>query len=187
MKTQTRSAPGLRSPKKLRKTLSVPKLNFPRRPRQAGHEHLLGPKGRNRDRPAPVRPQLGDQRAASRRHRPVGRAEAGELGAPSSSSREPSPEPYPETSLSFLANVYNQAARRFYARHGVTLIASAFEAHEETGEVALMTTKHCLRFSFKLCPKQARAMGIKGRVSARSADAGLRKREAQVYPTAGNA
>ncbi|WP_417068673.1 peptidase U32 family protein [Niveibacterium terrae] len=75
-------------------------------------------------------------------------------------------EPYPETSLSFLANVYNQAARRFYTRHGVTLIASAFEAHEEVGEVALMTTKHCLRFSFNMCPKQARQMGIKGRVSA---------------------
>jgi putative protease len=75
-------------------------------------------------------------------------------------------EAYPETSLSFLANVYNQAARRFYARHGVTLIAAAFEAHQQKDEVSLMTTRHCLRFSFNLCPKQARKMGIKGRVSA---------------------
>ncbi|TJZ77306.1 peptidase U32 family protein [Chitiniphilus eburneus] len=77
------------------------------------------------------------------------------------------PVPYPETSLSFLANVYNDAARAFYTRHGVQLIAAAYEAHQEPGEVSLMITKHCLRFSYNLCPKQAKGViGVKGQVRA---------------------
>jgi len=67
--------------------------------------------------------------------------------------REPAPV-YPDKELSYLANVYNTLARRFYKRYGVELIAPAFEAHQETGEVPVMITKHCLRFSFNLCPKQ---------------------------------
>ncbi|WP_028311184.1 peptidase U32 family protein [Derxia gummosa] len=77
------------------------------------------------------------------------------------------PVPYPETSLSYLANVYNEKARAFYARHGVSLIDAAYEAHEEAGEVSLMITKHCLRFSFNLCPKQAKGVtGVQGQVKA---------------------
>ncbi|MCL2658169.1 MAG: U32 family peptidase [Betaproteobacteria bacterium] len=77
------------------------------------------------------------------------------------------PAPYPEAALSFLANVYNQAARDFYTRHGVELIAAAYEAHEEADEAPLMITKHCLRFSFKLCPKQAKGVqGVQGQVRA---------------------
>ncbi|MBL8310856.1 MAG: U32 family peptidase [Burkholderiales bacterium] len=77
------------------------------------------------------------------------------------------PVPYPATSLSYLANVYNQAARDFYAKHGVTMIDAAYEAHEEGGEVPLMVTKHCLRFSFNLCPKQAKGVqGVQGQVRA---------------------
>ena len=63
---------------------------------------------------------------------------------------------YPETHLSFLANVYNQKAREFYHRYGVQLIDAAYEAHEEKGDVPVMITKHCLRFAFNLCPKQAK-------------------------------
>jgi putative protease len=66
------------------------------------------------------------------------------------------PVPFPEETLSYLANVYNNAARAFYAKHGVKLIEAAYEAHEEAGEVSLMITKHCLRYSFSLCPKQAK-------------------------------
>jgi collagenase-like PrtC family protease len=77
------------------------------------------------------------------------------------------PAAYPEESLSYLANVYNVAARAFYSRHGVKLIAAAYEAHEETGEVPVMITKHCLRFSFNLCPKQAKGVqGVQGQVRA---------------------
>ena len=77
------------------------------------------------------------------------------------------PAPYPEDTLSYLANVYNRAARAFYEKHGVRLIAAAYEAHEEAGEVSLMVTKHCLRFSFSLCPKQAKGVtGVQGQVRA---------------------
>ncbi len=76
------------------------------------------------------------------------------------------PPVYPEAHLSFLANVYNQKARDFYHRHGVQLIDAAYEAHEETGEVPVMITKHCLRFSFNLCPKQAKGVtGVRTKVA----------------------
>ena len=80
---------------------------------------------------------------------------------------ETTPPPvYPESHLSFLANVYNQKARDFYHRHGVKLIDAAYEAHEEPGEVPVMITKHCLRFSFNLCPKQAKGVtGVKTKVA----------------------
>jgi collagenase-like PrtC family protease len=74
---------------------------------------------------------------------------------------------YPEKSLSFLANVYNDKAREFYKKHGVQMIAAAYEAHEEADEVPVMITKHCLRFSFNLCPKQAKGVtGVQGQVKA---------------------
>jgi putative protease len=38
----------------------------------------------------------------------------------------------------------------------VQLIDAAYEAHEEKGDVPVMITKHCLRFAFNLCPKQAK-------------------------------
>jgi putative protease len=77
------------------------------------------------------------------------------------------PVPYPDDSLSYLANVFNQAARDFYAAHGVKVIAPAYEAIEELGEVSLMITKHCVRFSLSLCPKQAKGVtGVQGQVKA---------------------
>ena len=66
------------------------------------------------------------------------------------------PPVYPDSHLSFLANVYNHKAREFYQRYGVQLIDAAYEAHQEKGEVPVMITKHCLRFAFNLCPKQAK-------------------------------
>ncbi|MGE4406354.1 peptidase U32 family protein [Pseudomonas sp.] len=76
------------------------------------------------------------------------------------------PPVYPEAHLSFLANVYNEKARTFYQRYGVQLIDAAYEAHEETGEVPVMITKHCLRFSFNLCPKQAKGVtGVRTKVA----------------------
>ncbi|TFW11457.1 U32 family peptidase [Massilia arenosa] len=81
---------------------------------------------------------------------------------------EADPRPvYPDTQLSYLANVYNEKARAFYMKHGVQLIDAAYESHEEPGEVSLMITKHCLRFSFNLCPKQAKGVqGVQGQVKA---------------------
>ncbi|OCG08696.1 protease [Gilliamella sp. wkB178] len=73
---------------------------------------------------------------------------------------------YPENHLSYLANVYNQKAREFYTQHGVELIENAYEAHEVKDDVPLMITKHCLRFAFNLCPKQAKGIqGVKTRVT----------------------
>jgi 23S rRNA 5-hydroxycytidine C2501 synthase len=77
------------------------------------------------------------------------------------------PAPYPQDNLSYLANVFNQAARSFYAKHGVKVIAPAYEAVQELGEVSLMITKHCVRFSLSLCPKQAKGVtGVQGFVKA---------------------
>ena len=80
---------------------------------------------------------------------------------------ETTPPPvYPESHLTFLANVYNDKARAFYQRYGVQLIDAAYEAHEEAGEVPVMITKHCLRFSFNLCPKQAKGVtGVRTKVA----------------------
>jgi len=77
------------------------------------------------------------------------------------------PVPYPEDTLSYLANVYNAQAAAFYARHGVRVIDAAYESHEELGEVSLMITKHCVRYSLSLCPKQAKGViGVQGTLRA---------------------
>lgn len=88
------------------------------------------------------------------------------LRLPRKAAAEP-PARYPEESLTFLANVYNTAARTFYAKHGVKLIEAAYEAHQETREVPLMITRHCIRYSLSLCPKQAKGViGVQGQVRA---------------------
>ncbi|MFN3987713.1 MAG: peptidase U32 family protein [Rhodocyclaceae bacterium] len=77
------------------------------------------------------------------------------------------PAPYPEDTLSYLSNVFNHKARDFYARHGVQVIAAAYESHEEEGEVSLMITKHCVRYSLSLCPKQTKGVtGVQGTLRA---------------------
>ena len=77
------------------------------------------------------------------------------------------PVRYPEDTLTYLANVFNQKAHDFYAKHGVKVMAAAYESHEEEGEVSLMITKHCVRWSMSLCPKQAKGVvGVKGTIKA---------------------
>ena len=77
------------------------------------------------------------------------------------------PPTYPEDTLSYLANVYNGQAAAFYARHGVKIVGAAYESHEERGEVSLMITKHCVRYSLSLCPKQTKGVtGVQGTVRA---------------------
>jgi putative protease len=74
---------------------------------------------------------------------------------------------YPSEHITYLENVYNQKAREFYEEHGVKLIEPAYEAHQEKGEVPVMITKHCLRFAYNLCPKQAKGVkGVQGQVRA---------------------
>lgn len=66
------------------------------------------------------------------------------------------PVPYPQDELTYLGNVFNQKARAFYEKHGVRLIEEAYEAGNEKGMVSLMITRHCLRYSFNLCPKEVK-------------------------------
>lgn len=92
-----------------------------------------------------------------------------ELGYSRPTRRAPLVPPaiYHEDSLSYLANVYNKQARAFYQKHGVKLIAAAYEANETLEEVPVMITKHCLRFSHGLCPKEAKGViGVQGTVTA---------------------
>jgi putative protease len=58
---------------------------------------------------------------------------------------------YPETSLDYSANVVNEKARDFYARHGVKQIEKGFELQTDASGKVLMTTRHCLKFQFDLC------------------------------------
>lgn len=77
------------------------------------------------------------------------------------------PVPFPEDNLTYLANVFNQKAHDFYVKHGVKVVGAAYESHEEEGEVSLMITKHCVRWSMSLCPKQAKGViGVKGTIKA---------------------
>ncbi|WP_415034372.1 peptidase U32 family protein [Azonexus sp.] len=77
---------------------------------------------------------------------------------PRPTRRAPSAAPalYPQDELSYLGNVFNAKARAFYEKHGVRLIDEAYEAGAEKGMVSLMITKHCLRHSFNLCPKEVK-------------------------------
>lgn len=77
------------------------------------------------------------------------------------------PAKYPQDTLSYLANVYNKQAREFYEKHGVSAVAAAYEANEELDEVPVMITKHCLRYSFAMCPKEAKGViGVQGTITA---------------------
>lgn len=53
--------------------------------------------------------------------------------------------------LTYLGNVMNSYAHQFYAQHGVTDIAPAFEK-EAIDEAVLMFCKHCVRYSMGWCP-----------------------------------
>jgi 23S rRNA 5-hydroxycytidine C2501 synthase len=77
------------------------------------------------------------------------------------------PVAFPQDSLTYLGNVLNHQAHAFYTRHGVRVIEPAYEAYTDMGEVSLMITKHCVRWSMSLCPKQAKGVvGVKGTVKA---------------------
>jgi putative protease len=60
--------------------------------------------------------------------------------------------PYPETSLTYSGNVYNEKAKAFYLQHGVKTIEPAFET-TPLADAPLMTTKYCLRYQWGYCPK----------------------------------
>jgi putative protease len=60
---------------------------------------------------------------------------------------------YTADTLTYLGNVMNSEAERFYAGHGVKSIAPAFEK-EPVADATLMFCKHCLRYSMGWCVKR---------------------------------
>lgn len=63
---------------------------------------------------------------------------------------------YPEKLLGFMANVANDEAKAFYEQHGARITAPAFEI-VPVEHAALMTCRHCIRATLKLCPKMLKA------------------------------
>jgi hypothetical protein len=78
------------------------------------------------------------------------------------------PVPYPEGHPELPGQCAQQGKpTRSTPNHGVKVIDAAYEANQELGEVSLMITKHCVRFSLSLCPKQAKGVvGVQGQVKA---------------------
>ncbi len=58
---------------------------------------------------------------------------------------KPTSHAFPATSLTYLGNVMNSAARSFYREHGLSSIAPAYEA-QAVPDAVLMFCKHCLRW-----------------------------------------
>ena len=63
----------------------------------------------------------------------------------------PTVHAFPLASLTYLGNVMNGEARRFYLEHGVATVAPAYEA-QAVPEAVLMFCRHCLRYSMGWCP-----------------------------------
>ena len=63
----------------------------------------------------------------------------------------PTAHAFPLASLTYLGNVMNGEARRFYLDHGVAIVAPAYEA-QAVPEAVLMFCRHCLRYSMGWCP-----------------------------------
>jgi len=94
-------------------------------------------------------------------------ARAAALQRPPRAAAVEPPARYPGDALTYLANVYNHAAHDFYVKHGVSIVDAAYESHQELGDVSLMITKHCVRWSLSLCPKQAKGVtGVQGTIRA---------------------
>ena len=109
----------------------------------------------------PAAPFLPAAQLNALRREAVEKLEAARLAAHPRPTRAAPVEPpvaYPQDALSYLANVLNDKARAFYAKHGVKLIDAAYEANAEHDDVSLMITKHCLRYSFNLCPKEVKGI-----------------------------
>ena len=64
---------------------------------------------------------------------------------------KPTHHTYPIQTLTYLGNVMNDQARRFYLDHGVKNIVPAYEK-ESPSKAVLMFCRHCLRYSMGWCP-----------------------------------
>ena len=66
---------------------------------------------------------------------------------------KPNNIPYPARTLDYHANVMNEYAWRFYARHGTEISEEAFETLSDTVGKTVMTTRYCIRHQLDLCPR----------------------------------
>lgn len=64
---------------------------------------------------------------------------------------KPTKHAFPATALTYLGNVMNPAARRFYLEHGLSSVDPAYE-QQSVPDAILMFCKHCLRYSMGWCP-----------------------------------
>ena len=64
---------------------------------------------------------------------------------------KPTHHTYPIQTLTYLGNVMNDQARRFYLDHGVKNIVPAYEK-KSPSKAVLMFCRHCLRYSMGWCP-----------------------------------
>jgi hypothetical protein len=120
------------------------------------------------------------ERHAPRRLRAAGSGALAAHARPQPLAPVEPPVRFTDTELSYLANVSNDKARAFYRKHGVELIADAYELNREEGEVSLMITKHCLRYSHNLCPKELKEYDLRGMVKAEPMTLMNGKRQAHV-------
>ncbi len=69
----------------------------------------------------------------------------------------PNTIPYPEKKLYYPANVLNQYARGFYARHGAKVCEHALEGGNDPQGKIVMTTRYCLCYELDACPRYTRS------------------------------
>lgn len=61
---------------------------------------------------------------------------------------------YPIKKINYTANIYNKKAELFYQKRGVNEIETAAETLNNLNGKIVMTTKHCLKHMFHICPKK---------------------------------
>jgi putative protease len=67
---------------------------------------------------------------------------------------------YPETALTFTANIFNESAKAFYRRHGVRHMEPAFETLSDgTGKI-VMTCRYCIRHQLDACLKRPESKSV---------------------------
>jgi 23S rRNA 5-hydroxycytidine C2501 synthase len=60
----------------------------------------------------------------------------------------------PDKSVSFLGNVSNRLAKKFYEKHGAENVEPALELSRDYKGRRLMTMKHCLKYQLGFCPRE---------------------------------
>ena len=59
---------------------------------------------------------------------------------------------FPAVELDYRGNVANHHAKDFFMQHGVTHVEDAFELQDDHRGKTLMTTRHCIKYQYDMCP-----------------------------------